>query len=337
MTLAPAITATLGSLRYDTHAIALAVELAPLPRGGSARLTLPPAVRCDAQPGDDAVLSLDGGEGAEPVLTGEVLAVARHPDRIEVTIADAGAALARLRPCATFERQGAAAILRKLATDAGVGTGTLAIDLELPAYAAHPQRNAAEHVARLALWADAMALVDGSGKLVVRPRPEGPADHALRYGRELTSVRAHGAAPVNPQRYAIGNGPSGNAGAPDALRPAADPLPASAAAGGAGIRRLPLPALRTPGAVDRASTALSAEAARGAGALTLSAFLLPHLRPGQVLEVQDLPAGFPDGTYLVTHVRHRHDRRGGASEVDAELLAAPSLLGALVGAVGALL
>jgi len=337
MSLAPTLSATLGPLRYDTHAIALAAELAPLPRGGSATLTLPSTLRFEAEPGDDAILSLDGGQGAETVLTGEVLAVARKPDRIEVSVADAGAKLARFRPCASFERQSASAILRKLASDAEVQTGLLDLTLELPAYAAHPQRTAAEHVARLAYWADAIAAIDGEGRLTVRARPEGPADHALRYGREIISVRAASAVLVSPQRYAIGSGPEGNASAPAALRPSAEPLPANAADAGPDVRRLPTLALRTPAAVNSASAAASAMAARAAGGLTLSAFLLPRLRPGQVLEIQDLPDSFPSGRYLLTHVRHRHDRGGGATELEAELLAAPSLLGALAGAIGALL
>ena len=90
MTLALAHSMTLGSLRYDTHAAQIEVTLAMLPRGGSASVRLPSAVRFEAEPGDSAELKLDGGEGAASVLTGQVALVRRHVDAIEVVLADAG-------------------------------------------------------------------------------------------------------------------------------------------------------------------------------------------------------------------------------------------------------
>src|SRR3954453_16511213 len=136
MSLAPAHSLTLGSLRYDAHAAEIAAVLALLPRGGSASIRLPAGVRFEAAPGDDAKLDLDSGEGSSTVLTGKVAKVRRTVGAIEVVIADAGGALAQLRPSASFERQPASGIARKLAGDAGVDLGTLDLDLDLPSYAA---------------------------------------------------------------------------------------------------------------------------------------------------------------------------------------------------------
>ena len=337
MTLALAHSLTLASLKYDAHAAEIAVTLAWLPRGGSARVRLPAALRFEAEPGDDAELVLDGGEAAETVLTGQVVAVRRRVEAIEVLLADAGCALGRLRPSASFERQPAAGIVRKLAGDAGVTAGTIDLDLDLPVYAAHPGRTAAEHVARLAEWGNAMALVDADGTLAVRAIPEGPAGRALLSGREIIAVSLVASAPVNPKRFRIGSGPAGNMSAPDALRPAAGPLPDSADNGGAGVLRTAAPALRTPAAATSASGAASGAAARAGARLELRCFLLPAVRPGQVIEIQGLPAGLPRGPFLVTQVDHRLNRATGETTVRAEALAPPDLLGALLGALGGLL
>jgi phage protein D len=37
----------------------------------------------------------------------------------------------------------------------------------------------------------------------------------------------------------------------------------------------------------------------------LTCFALPKIRPGQVIEIQDLPDRFPDRAWYVTEVRHR--------------------------------
>ena len=86
MSLAPALSVTLGSLRYDTHAAGASICLALLPRGNSAEVALPSNVRFEASTGDKAVVSLDGGEGAQTVLTGKVHSVRREFEFIRVIV-----------------------------------------------------------------------------------------------------------------------------------------------------------------------------------------------------------------------------------------------------------
>jgi hypothetical protein len=337
VSLRPALSATLGNLRYDTHATSCEAWLAPLPRGCSAEVRLPARARFEAGPGDEASLEADGGEGAGPILTGTVRAVRRDLDAIAVTIADAAADLAAYRPSSTFERQGAARIVRTLAADIGIVPGDVDLDLDLAAYVAHPGRTAAEHVADLARLAGALALTDGAGRLAVRPRPSGPATAALRYGREITGYEVRREPVVNGQRFAIGSGPAGSTSAPDALRHTVGVLPAGAEEGGPGVRRYPAPALRTPAAAAAASTALQTAAAARSERLIARCFLLPALRPGDVIEVQDLPGGLAGGPWLLTRVHHRVEAGAGTTTLEAETAGAGSLLGQLLGAIGGLL
>ncbi|CAN7556545.1 MULTISPECIES: hypothetical protein [unclassified Variovorax] len=337
MSLSPAISATLGNLRYDTQAIVCSACLDLLPRGGSARLSLPASVRFEAAAGDEASLDLDGGEGVATVLKGSMRSVRRNVDSIEVELIDAGAALAAYRPACSFEKQSAAQIIRKLVGDMALSAGTMDVDLDLPAYIAHPGRNAAEHVAELAKLGGAFACAGSDGKLEVRALPEGPADAALRFGREITHYDVLGEAVAQGQSFAIGAGPAGSSSAPDAMRPTVGFLPSSAAAGGPGVIRLATPLLRTPKAASDASDALSRIAAARASRLIAHCFLLPALRPGQVIEVQDLPDDLSGGPWLITRVEHRVAHGAGSTRFEARSASAPSLLGALLGAIGSLL
>lgn len=341
MSLAPAVSATLGNLRYDVQAIEASAVLAPLPRGSHARLRLPAGVRFEAAPGDEAKIELDGGEGAHPVLAGRVRRVQRSVDAIEVEFTDAGPLLAAYRPAAAFEKPSAAQVVRALCSGLALTPGTLDLDLDLPAYVAHPARNAAEHIAELARLAGALAVTDGDGKLAVRALPEGPADAALKFGREIVHVSTSSAAAGAAQRLAIGAGPAGSAGAPDALRPTTGVLPASAGNGGKDLIRLPTPVLRTPKAADAASNAYSRLAGARAQRLVAQCFLLPALRPGQVIEVQDLPEGLGTGPWLLTMVEHRVAEGAGSTCLHAISASAPAglggLLGAAIAAVGSLL
>jgi len=342
VSLAPAASVTLGSLRYDTQASAARVTLALLPRGGSAQIAFPAAVRFEAAAGDKAVVSIDGGEGAETVLTGKVIRVCRTFAAITVAVADGASDLAAYRPSATFEGQDAGAIVNKLAADAAVSAGAVDIDLDLAAYVAAPSRSAAEHIAHVAMLAGGIAYTDGDGSLNVKTRPSGPPDLALKYGREVAQYEVLSGAAVNPQQFAMGFGPAGSGGAPDALRPSVGALPDAAADGGVGVFRLPVPELRVPSAAASASASMQTQAAARALRLEARSFLQAKVRPGMVIEVQSLPDGLTSGPWLVTRVEHALERGAGQTSLWAEKAdAAPSLLGGLLGAaagaIGALL
>ena len=61
MSLAPALSADLGSYRYATHGAAVRVALGLLPDVNAATLELPAGLEVDASPGDKAVVRVNGG------------------------------------------------------------------------------------------------------------------------------------------------------------------------------------------------------------------------------------------------------------------------------------
>jgi len=337
--LAPAATARFGNLRYDRHVTSLSADLGLLPAVNRVTAVLPRDVPVDAAPGDPAEITLDGGEGSATVLTGTVGSVRRTATANVVTAVDAGALLARLRPAATFDGQSVADVVRKLAADAGAPTGTLLAPARLAAYVAHQQRTGAEHVAELARLGGALALVDADGEVSLLPRPPGPPDRALLFGREFTDYRVDDL-PARPQVVVVGNGPGGFVPAPDAFLHTATPLTAGGADPGPSVVWAPAPALRLPAAVEAAAKEANAARAAGAQRLVADCWLLPEVRPGQLLEVQGLPGRLPAGPWLVTSVVHTLDgRAGGATRLRAVVGgdALGSLLGAALAALGSLL
>jgi hypothetical protein len=100
--------------------------------------------------------------------------------------------------------------------------------------------------------------------------------------------------------------------------------------------------LRTPKVVLAAGDAY-AKAQAGVGRrLRAHGFLQPALRPGTVVEIQQLPGAFADGTWLLTRVVHRlRPYDAGTTTFESESLAAaagaPGLLASAVAAVGSLL
>ena len=337
--LAPVATARFGNLRYETHITSLAADLGLLPAVNRVTAVLPRDVPVDAAPGDPAEVSIDGGDGSSTVLTGTVATIRRTATGTAITAVDAGAALARMRPASTFEAQSVADMVRALAGDAGTQTGTLLAPVRLAAYVAHQQRTGAEHVAELARLGGAIAMVDADGGVSVMPRPSGPPDSALLFGRELTEYQVDDL-PASPQVVVVGNGSAGFVPAPDAFRQTTTPLTAGGADPGPSTVWQPQAALRLPTAVEGAAQEANAERAAGAQRLVADCWLLPAVRPGQLVEVQGLPGRLPAGPWLVTSVVHTLDgRTGGTTRLRAVVGgdALGSLLGAALAALGSLL
>lgn len=333
--LTPAAQARFGNLRYGSHIASLSVDLGLLPAVNRVAAVFPPGVPVEAAAGDPAEVTMDGGDGAATVLTGTVFSVRRTVASTVVTAVDAGAALARLRPAATYEAQSVADIVAGLAALAGVTAQAVLAPTRLAVYVASQQRTGAEHVAELARLAGALAAVDAEGRVTVGPRPPGPPDAALRHGREIVAYRVEESAPL-PAVVVVGNGTAGFVPSPDALVASPSALTAGGGDPGGDSVWQPMLALRTAAAVEGATR--EANAARAAPAVRLRAdcWLLPALRPGQVIEVQDLPEGLAGGPWLLTSVVHALDgRAGGVTRLRAVAGgSSTSLAGLAAGALG---
>lgn len=336
MTLAFGSSITLGSLRYDSHTIALRLTLALAPRAGSAQIVLPAGVRVDAGPGDAAAVVLHGEEADVPTFAGVVLRVDRSLGQTSVTAGDALARLAAVRPGSTFEQQSAADVIRNMADAAAIPTGSLDASTDLLAYVADQGRTALEHTARLAEWAGSFATSDAEGALELRPFPTGPADLALRYGREIATLQVRVRQP-EPDVVWSGSGPAGNVSAPDAHLQTTRPLPDGVPAPGPRTVRVAAPSLRTAAA---ATAAGESTARRNAGArLRATCWLQPVIRPGMSIEIADAPRPDASGPWFVTSVVHEVGPGGrGVTFIEADALTAGGgPFAGLLGAVGGLL
>lgn len=336
MTLSFGVSVTLGSLRYDSHVVNLRVALGLAPRPGTATVVLPPSVRVDAAPGDEASLILHGESADVPTFGGVILRVDRSLDQTIVTIGDGLARLAAIRPGTTFEEQSVANIVSSIAAAAAIPTGALDADTELLTYVADQGRTALEHTARLAAWAGSFATSAADGAVELAPLPTGPADRALRYGREIAGLQVRQLQP-RPDTVWIGSGPAGSVSAPNAHLHTTSVLPDSAPAPSARTVRRPAPALRTPAAATDAIAATST--ANPSRRLNATCWLQPETRPGDLIEIADAPQPDSLGPWFVTSVVHEVGPGArGITNIEADALAdGGGLLAGLLGAIGGLL
>ncbi len=303
--LEPSYTVTLGSQAWSEQAAAIDVRLRAAPVVDVAIVRLPAGASLDAAVGDNAKIEMDGGEGGSTVLTGTVQAIRRTLEGITVTVTDAGATLAAFRPATTYEQVTAGTVIRNMCGDAGVDAGDIDDGVSLAFYVADPGRTALEHVARVAAWGGALARVSADGRLDATVVNAVTAEAALRYGRDLLAVeQSRAAAPI--ESFVItGESGAGDTSATQVHRATTDFFGGSRPDGPSATSRWRFePALRTAGAATTAGDALGRAYRGGRGVGAIIAILQPALRPGPVLELQDLPAGLKGGACWADRVDH---------------------------------
>lgn len=326
-------TLVLGDREFTSHLVRLRCERAVAPGIGLLRARLPHVGDLPAAVGDDVRLDLDSGDpaaGAGPVFTGTVTALRHAAAGVEVVAGDVSWTLAQFRPATSYEGQTAGGVIGALAADAGVSLGPVDDGPTLPAYVADGATTGWEHIARLAAWSGAPAVVDAGGTITVRARDAASADVALRWGREVLAVRATDAALPTSGVAAAGEGPGPADDHPGAFRftaTGAPPVPPVA------VRYRP--GLRATDVAGAATTAWLTREATRRRPVELDATLLPGVGPGDVLEVQDAPVPLP--LLEVRRVEHRVDRTGGRTRIVARAGADADLLGRLGDLLGSVL
>jgi hypothetical protein len=342
--LATTYSLTLGNQRWTTQAVDVSVTLEAAPLIDRARITFPAAAPVEAAPGDSAVIDLDGGsgDGTVAVLTGTVRAVARGARSIVVECVDAGAALAAYRPATSFEQTSAASVVRALCDDVGVDVGAVDTGPSLSAYVADPSRSALDHIARLAAFSGALATVDGEGKVTTQVVDGSQPDLALRHDREVRHITQRQVGTDVESYVVAGEAGASSASPPDAARPTSDFFAGDRPDGpGAGTRWSFEPVFRTADAAAVAAAARTRSAQSARHRTTLDTWLLPALRPGVVLRIDELPDGLAGGPHWVERVTHRLGPTGATTRCrlaeGGPAFDPLALLGSLAGALGSLL
>ncbi len=250
-----------------------------------------------------AAMSLALGERGDETLvwTGEVSARTQAPHSVALEGLAATVALNRSVRSQSYRDQTVAEIVRDLC-------GVLAVDkaegdLKLHAYHVDNRRPVWSHLRALSrlVGADLGSAPDGGLRFL--PAAGAVTPLTLRYGAELLDWQLQTAAAPQPAAVAAA-GAASEQGDARWHWLAHDPVGA-----GGGATRLPA-ALATRDGAQAVAGALAQRATRAAVGGELLIAGRPSLRPGDAVEIVDLPGGSP-GVLRVRAVRHSFDARTG--------------------------
>jgi hypothetical protein len=250
--------------------------------------------------GDVISIALGERDAETDVFTGEVSDVLAGADGVVIEALAATSALSRTRRNQTYLGQSIAEIVRDLASD--VDTADVQGDLTLDAYAVDDRRPVWEHLIDLAELAGADLGCSAEGGFRFVPVKTGAAQISLRYGADLLAW-SFGPARTGTAPAVAAQGAASEQGADKWHWIARTPT-----GKGDGPLRV-LAALRTTDAAESVSTAWTQRAARAALRGSLSIVGRPEPRPGDLVELAELPDA--PGTLRLLGVEHLLDARTG--------------------------
>ncbi|HKJ03586.1 MAG TPA: hypothetical protein VJ997_14055, partial [Longimicrobiales bacterium] len=233
-----------------------------------------------AGPGSTLEVSLGHAGEEELVWTGEVRSVVQSPEGLALEGLAPSYALSRQYRSQTFLKQTAGDIARDLAGE--IDVGEVGADVELEAYAVDDRRSIWAHLHELARLTGSEVGSDPEGGLRFVPPREGSADVKVRYGADLLRWELSAAAAGTPAAVAaLGSASEEGAEKWHWLRH--DPVPSAGDSPTSVVATF-----RTRDAADALAERLAGSAARAAMSGEVTIVGRPEVRPGDLLEVQDL-------------------------------------------------
>ncbi len=290
----------------------------------------------DVTPGTTIEVAI-GYDDPTPVLTGQVDLVSHRPWGLVVDVLAAPAKLSTTWVGRSYIELSAGDIVRDLLDTAGVEAGQIDGGPTLAAYHLDEHRSAWHHIQDLANQTGSEVSTEPGGALNFRPAPgaqsgglggvAGPAAAAAtsllglgagnRYGAELHDFAFGPAAELTPRPAVVANGAASQLG-PDKWHILLGEPEGSSPDGPTLVPSM----LRNQEGADQLAAAIDAAGDRATTRGWLRVTGNPDLRPGDSIEVTDMP-NVADSSLRVRRLGHRVSYRSGfVTEIDVEGAAA---------------
>jgi len=295
------VSLTLGSKLYEQQGVGFRLRRAQLPALDRLEVLLPRDVVLDAEPGEEASLSLNSGDAEATVFTGRLTEIRHSFSSIRLLFHNGGLDLARYRPAATFEQLSVKDVITSLCGDVDVDVAMQTDGATLSLYVADGRATALQEIARLGGLIGIRAAFDGDGRLHLNEEGGPAGELALRYGRELLEVSSARCSADQASLTVVGEG-AGEPGSEEGRWVITDFLAGGAEEPGPEAKRVSRPELRTTDDTEVAAAALSQRRAAAAAQVRLRTWLHPGIEPGMRLELHDMPAHQPLGECRVAQL-----------------------------------
>ena len=304
-------TITIGSDKYSSPAHSRLISLDQSSRMDTlvnvCSLIMAPPAGLTIEPDDDIEVELGNGNSSGVVFTGKVLETDWRIKEVRVSASSSARLLSLARYNMYFEKYSAGQIVTDICNEASVSAGQVDDGITFDYYAIADNRDAADHIRNLARLCGFEAHTDEKDQVVFAASSPG-TPHPLKYAVNIleASIRIHAEGYVETDFY--GESPSSFGQGSSASTWFTKTEVSGTASKGSGLT-LPFfnPSIRT---VDQASTVaqsyLDYWKAKKKGFVSILGD--PDIKPGDAVQIDDMPVNSQNGLYKVTGVEHRINR-----------------------------
>ena len=212
----------------------------------------------------------------------------------------------------TFESKKAGEIVRDLATQAGVDTGTIEDGISFPAYVIDGRRSFHRHMRNLADLCGFDVYINSDGELVFKKFTSGETIHLFDYAKHIIKLDFQRSRPAAGAVEAFGESPAGEQ-ADEAWPWLTKDF--SSSKGSAGndepVQLLERPVLRTAAAAQTAAQACFAHITRRTIRGQLVSSGRPRVKLGDAIRIREVPEQTFNDTFQVRSVTHSITKTSG--------------------------
>lgn len=309
----PAYKVKIGSVIFDSTAnpeiLSIGVDLDMDVPSDSFKITLKPGAKASSIKNGDAVIIELGYEGTlSKVLTGTVDTIEPKISELVVSGYSAVAILTMARINQVYEKQTAGAIVKDLASKAGIAVKDVEDGLSFPMYVIDDTRDGYTHMRELARKCGFDLFLTGDGRLVFKkyarqtPRP-------FKYGRDIIEAQVYEPTPIAACVKVYGESPSSFKGA-DTSHWISKRVVEGIAGSGSEIYLIEDPTVRDKDTADKAAASYL-ETIMTPLSGTLKSLGNARVGLGDTIEIKDMPDNRMNGEFEATSINHIFNKTEG--------------------------
>lgn len=261
--------------------------------------------------GDDFSIQLGYEDNLTRVFSGILAAV--EPD-ISTTVfegANSSSDMTKTRINQTYQNKPAGKIVSDLASQANAKTGSIDNGVDFPFYAIDDRKHVLQHAAELAAKSGLDLFFTPENKLEMKPFKKTKGDHTFSYGENILKLQILNSMPTVGKVEVVGESPAGSQGSDAWHWLIKDSNAVKGSTGNGKQLLIREPAIRAKKGADIYAAGkldLLTRAATYGRMVTLGN---PEVKPGDAIEIKDVPTPALNGLFQVRYVKHRFNVQQG--------------------------
>lgn len=260
---------------------------------------------------DDFNIELGYEKNLTRVFTGKLANIEPNTNTTVFEGSNGSTDMTKTRINQTYQNKPAGKIVSDLASQAKAKTGSIDNGIDLPFYAIDDRKHTFQHAVELAAKSGLDLFFTPGNKLEMKPFKKTKGDHTFSYGKDIIEVQILSSMPMAGKIEVVGESPSGSQGKEAWHWLIKDSSAVKGTTGNGNQLLISEPAIRAKKGADTYAAGKLDMLTRSAAHGRIITLGNPGVKPGDAIDIKDVPTKSLNGLFQVRHVKHRFNVQQG--------------------------